>query len=269
MARRRPHAGLQAAAGRALARRQAVHGQGRAMHLRPAAERRDQAAPQSQVLLVRQRRDGEGEWRFRRHFPSQGTAALAVGNSRLGLFADLSLPHPGGGDAPQAGRHGAVQARRVQDEREHQALEKHRLLEEGVAVSRRHRIRDHARPFDPHAVVRERPVRYDVPVGRLGASAQEHSPRRPERPVHDARHRRRHQSHRQSRDAAVQRRANPSRAGACPGPQGVHRHPRRGRGQHERRDAAAARRRLGHAAGNAEEDRGLWRCGPRATRDGR
>src|SRR5690242_21214478 len=57
------------------------------------------------------------------HVPSQGAAALAAGVARVGLHADLSLPCTARPDAAPAGRHRALQARRVQDERGHRSEE--------------------------------------------------------------------------------------------------------------------------------------------------
>ena len=169
---RQHQAGLHAARGRALARRPAVQRQGRRLHLRPAAGRREreQAQAQSAFVVVDQRREGHRRQRHPGHVPSQGAAALAAGAARLGLHTDLPLPRPARPDAAQAGRHRPVQARRVQDERRHQAGEEHRLLEEGPALSRRHRVHHHARPGDPHAGLHRRQVRHDLPDRRLGAA---------------------------------------------------------------------------------------------------
>ena len=168
--RRRQAGRLHPAPGREMARRQAVHRQGRGLHLRAAAGR-GQAAAQSARGLVQQRREGDGRQRLRRHLPSQGAAALAAGAAGVGLHADLSLPRPVGRHAPQADRHRPVQARRVQDERGHQAGEESRLLEAGAALSRRHRVHHHRRPLDAHAVLRQRQVRHDLPDRPHGAAA--------------------------------------------------------------------------------------------------
>ena len=61
-----------------------------------------------------------GQRRLRGHGPSQAAAAVDPVAARLGLLADLSLPRAGGADAHQAGRHRALQVRRVQAERGHQ-----------------------------------------------------------------------------------------------------------------------------------------------------
>ena len=156
---------------------------------------------------------------------------------------------------------GPVQVRRVQDERGHQAHEEHRLLEAGPALSRRHRVHHHRRPFDPHAVLRQRQVRHDLPDRRHGAAAEEHP---------QAMRRRRNApcaTTGVSTNLIVNRDVppfddpqDPARAGADARPPGLHRHPERGRGQDGRRHAAAAGRRVGHAAGDAEDHHRLWRC---------
>jgi len=126
---RQQEAGLRPARGREVARRPALHRQGRRLHLRPAAGRRDQAPAQSALGVVDQRREGHRRQRHPGHVPSQGATAFAGGAARLRLHADLSLPRAARPDAPQAGRHRPVQARRVQDERGHQAGEEPGLLE--------------------------------------------------------------------------------------------------------------------------------------------
>ncbi len=121
MERRRQAARVHPASGGEVARWQAVHGQGRGLHLRDAAERREQAPAQPARSVVQQRREGDGRGRFRHDVPSQGAAAFAAGVAGLGLHADLPVSRLGRRHAPQAGRHRAVQVCRIQDEREHQA----------------------------------------------------------------------------------------------------------------------------------------------------
>ena len=142
--RGRQGADLPVAPGRQMARRKTLHVGRRQMHLGPAdGHRPGQAAHQSAQILVRERREGDDNRRLRGHLPPQAPAAGAAGAARLGLVADLSLPRPGPRDAAAPDRHRAVQVRRVQAERIHQAGEEPGLLEKGPAVSRRHRIHDH------------------------------------------------------------------------------------------------------------------------------
>ena len=106
---------------REVARRPALHGQGRRLHLRPADRQgRAEAAPQPAPVVVRQRRERHRRQRRPGHDPSQAAAALDPVAARLRLLADLSLPRAGGADAHQAGRHRPLQVRRVQAERGHQ-----------------------------------------------------------------------------------------------------------------------------------------------------
>jgi ABC-type transport system substrate-binding protein len=56
----------------------------------------------------------------------------------------------------QADRHRPVQVRRVQGQRIDQARPQSRLLEEGPAASRRHRVHHHPQPLDRHSRVRLR-----------------------------------------------------------------------------------------------------------------
>ena len=119
---------LQTAPRRQMARRQAVHRRRRQMHLRPAAgQGRGQAARQPAQGVVRQRRRGHRQRRFRGGLSPEAAAAGAADAARLGLFADLSLPRPAGADAPASDRHRAVQIRRVQAQRVHQGRPRTRI----------------------------------------------------------------------------------------------------------------------------------------------
>ena len=155
---------LQAAPGRQVARRQAVHRQGREVHLRPAAGQGAGQVPQEPAQgLVRERRRRHDQRRLRGDVPSQAAAAVAAGDARLRLYADVSLPRAGGADAHASDRHRPVQVRRVEAERVDQAREEPGLLEEGPALSRRHRVHDHHEPRDRGARLRRRQGRHDLP----------------------------------------------------------------------------------------------------------
>ena len=141
---------LPVAPGRQMARRQALHLCRRQMHLGPADGHGPGQAPhQPAQVLVRQRRAGDdnGDYEVTFHLKRPQPALLALLAS--GLVADLSLPRAGARDAAAPDRHRPVQIRRVQAERAHQDGPQPRLLEEGSAVSRRHRIHDHARDRRP------------------------------------------------------------------------------------------------------------------------
>ena len=97
-----------------------------------------------------------GQRRLRGDRSTQASAAVAALAARLGLLADVPLPRAGGADAHQADRHRALQVRRVQAERRHQGHAQHRLLEEGQALSRRHRIHHRAQPRHGDAELRRR-----------------------------------------------------------------------------------------------------------------
>ena len=60
------------------------------------------------------------ERRRRGDLPAEAAAARVYRVSRLGLYADLSVPRAGARDAAASDRHRAVQVRRVQAERIHQ-----------------------------------------------------------------------------------------------------------------------------------------------------
>ena len=130
---RRTHLTFQLRRGREMARRPAVHGQGREMHLRPAERQGAGQVPQEPAQgVVRQRRGCHGQRRLRGDVPSQAAATVAAGDARLRLFADLSLPCPGGADAHASDRHRALQVRRVQAERSHQAREEPDYWKKGL-----------------------------------------------------------------------------------------------------------------------------------------
>ena len=173
---RQDAAHLQARRGRQVARRQAVHGQGRQVHVRSGRRaRRLRGLPQEPAQgLVSQRRGDHDQRRPRGLLPAQGAAALLPGPARLRLLADLSLPRVAARHARQAGRHRPVQGRRVQAQRVGLAGAQSRLLEEGPAAARRHRVPGDRQPLDPRAGLHGRRDRSDVRVRHHGRRAQGH-----------------------------------------------------------------------------------------------
>ena len=120
--RRQQDAHLQAAAGRQVARRQAVHVRRRQMHLRHADGQVAAEVPQEPAqVLVRPGQRRHDSRRLRGRVQPEAAAAGAAGAARLRLHADLSLPRLAGGDAHPSDRHRAVQVRRVQGQRIDQA----------------------------------------------------------------------------------------------------------------------------------------------------
>ena len=85
---------------------------------------------------------------FEASLQSEAAAAGAAGAARLRLHAGLSLPRLARRDAHAPDRHRAVQVRRVQGQRIDQADPQPGLLEEGPALSRRHRVHHHPEPLD-------------------------------------------------------------------------------------------------------------------------
>ena len=149
---------------REVARRQAVHRRRREVHLGSwLASRRQEAAQEPARGLVhqpgeghRQRADMEVRFHSKRAQPSF-LALLAAGWSPV-----YPCHVPGQRHAHEADRHRAFQVGRVQAERRHPSGEEPRLLEEGAALPRRHRVSHHAEPRDPHAGLRLRRVRHDA-----------------------------------------------------------------------------------------------------------
>ena len=84
-----------------------------------------------------------GDYEVTFHLKRPQPAFLALLAS--GLVAGLSLPCFAARDAQPSDRHRPVQIRRIQAERVDQGDAKPRLLEEGPALSRRHRVYDHTR----------------------------------------------------------------------------------------------------------------------------
>ena len=128
---------------------------GRQVHLGPADRQGErEAARQSAQVLVPEPRRGHRQRRLRGHLPSEAAAAGLAGAARSGLVAGLSLPCAAARHAPASDRHRPVQIRRVQAERVHQGDAQPGLLEDGPALSRRHRVYDH------HAIVSTRDLAF-------------------------------------------------------------------------------------------------------------
>ena len=109
---------------------------------------------------------------FEASFEPEAAAAGAVVPARLRLHAGLSLPRLAGRDAHPPDRHRPVQVRRVQGQRVDQAHQESRLLQEGPAASRRHRIHHHYQPLDGDSRICLRQIRHDVPDRSVDPAAQ-------------------------------------------------------------------------------------------------
>ena len=170
-------ADLQAAPGRQMARRQAVHRQATSNApstcCRATAPRSCGVNPRKAV--VPQPRRGRRQGRRRGDLPAEAAAAGLHRAARVGLHADLSLPCAAARDAAASDRHRAVQVRRVQAERDHQGRAQPRLLEEGPALSRRHRVDDHQEPGDRACWPSSPASRHDLAVFLPGAAAERHA----------------------------------------------------------------------------------------------
>ncbi len=103
LGRGQDQADLQAAPGRQMARRQAVHGQGRRVHLEQADRQGQGRLPQEPARhLVAQPQGHDGQRRPRDHLQSQPAATLVRLAVRLGLHPGLSLPRLDQGHAHQS-----------------------------------------------------------------------------------------------------------------------------------------------------------------------
>ena len=141
----------------------------------------------------------------------------------------------------------------VQAQRIDQAGAQSRLLEEGPALSRRHRLEDRAQPQHAHAGLRRRRIRHDVRFRRHLPAAQGRQGAEARRRVRGAADQRQLQHPGQPRQAAVRQSADPQGDGAGARQQGVRRHPEPGQRSRRRGHAAAAGRLLGHAQGDAAD----------------
>src|SRR5215831_19277896 len=149
MERGRDRADLAVARRYSLARRQALHGPGRPVHLWSADREIEREAPdQSSQVLVEEPRSRHRQRRLRSHLSSEATTARLSYDARRRVFADLSLPRGPARHAQPSDRHWPVQIRRVQAERTNHGNEKPGLLEGGTTLSRQHRVYDHTQPVD-------------------------------------------------------------------------------------------------------------------------
>ena len=179
LGRGQDQAHIQAAPGRQMARRQAVHRQGRAVHLEQADGQGHRRLPQEPARhLVAQPEGSHGQRRLRGDVHSQSTATLVLVAVRFGLHAGLPLPRLDQGYAHQSDRHRALQVRRVQARRIGEVRAQPRLLEEGQALSRRHRVEGDREPLHPHPGVCGRRVRHDLHHRRHRAAAEGRQRRR-------------------------------------------------------------------------------------------
>ena len=201
---------VQAAPGRQMARRQAVHRQGRAVHLAQAdrqGRRRASAATRARIWW-NNLQGGDDQRRFRGDLRARQAAAV-VPRRCSPRTCRRSIPamcrrreH-----AHQADRHRPVQVRHVRAEHGDQAGEESRLLEARPAVSRRHRVPHHRQPLDAPAGVRGQRVRPDLRRRHHRAAGGRHHGALAQGDLPAGADRRQHQPARESREAAVRQRA--------------------------------------------------------------
>ena len=167
-----------------MARWQAVYGGRREMHLGAAARHRArEAARQPAQDLVSEPGKGHDQRRPRGHLPPEAAAAGIPVAARRGLVAGLSLPCAGQGHAHQADRHRPVQICRVPPQRGDQDRPQPGLLETGPALSRRHRMADHAGNGDPQPRVHRRQARHRFALRHDRAAARRTSSSRRRRRI--------------------------------------------------------------------------------------
>ena len=242
-----------------MARRQAVHRGRRQMHLRHADGQVAAEIPAEPAkILVRRGQRGHRQRRLRGLLQPEAAAAGAAVAARLRLYAGLSLPRLAGRHAHQADRHRTVQVRRVQGQRIDQAYEEPGLLEEGPALSRRHRVHHHHEPLDRDPRLHRRQVRHDLPDRSVDSAAEGRQGAGAERGLRGGADQRLHQHHRQFVRAAIRQCRHPPGDGDGARSQGVHLDHVRGTGRYRRHHAAGPGRPVGDAEGDAGADPGLW-----------
>ena len=244
--------------GRHLARRQALHRQGRAVHLAPLNgkepeyfRRNPRAIWYENLKEVTLNGDYEVTFHLTKPQPSL-LQMLASGLSPVYPCHVSDRRH-----AHQAGRHGAVQVRRVQEPRLDQAGAQSRLLEEGPALPRCDRVAHHRQPLDARAGLRGRRVRHDVRRRHHRAADEGRHGQAPNAICELAADQRSDQHPGQPRRAAVRQRAAAPRHGAGARPPVLHRHRLGRQGQHRRQHDAAAGGPMGDAARDAPQAAGL------------
>ena len=165
-----------------MARRQAVHLRRRQMHLRHAdGQIAAEIPPEPAQVLVRRGQRRHHQRRLRGVVQPEAAAAGAAGAARLRLYAGLSLPRFAGATcAPTRSAPARSNSSSSRPTNSIKLVTQSRLLEEGPAASRRHRVHHHPEPLDRDPRLRRRQVRHDVPdrgvdpaaEGRQGAGAE-------------------------------------------------------------------------------------------------
>ena len=212
-----------------------------------------EAAHQPPQSVVPQSRRGRAERRQRSHLSAKAAATLLYRTARLRVYADLSVPCVAARHALASDRHRPLQICRVQAQRGDPGHQKPGLLEEGPAVSRRHRVYDHQEPVDRHPGLCRREGRHDLAVLSAGAALEGRQEAGPGSDLRAGAVERQPQRDDEPRGGALrQARAAPG-GGADGGSQGLCRYLDRGQGRFRGCDAAAARGRMGHARRHAEE----------------
>ena len=170
-------ADLQAAPGREMARRQAVHREGRPVHLGHAAS----ARPTTRTSARTRARSGttnleevtlNGDYEATFVLKEPQPAFLLLLASGYSPVYPCHVPQRDMRTKPVGtGPFKFVEFKR---ERVIKLAREPGLLEEGPALSRRHRVQDRREPLDPHPRLRRRRVRHDVPDRRHHPAGRGH-----------------------------------------------------------------------------------------------
>ena len=202
-------------------------------------------------VLVRQRREGHDQRRLRGHLPPQAAAAVAAWrcSPRATRRSIPATCRPAQMRTKPVGT-GPFKFVEFKQNGDHQARPQHRLLEEGQALSRRHRVSPSCRTAAT-AILGFVSGRFDMTfaLGRHHPAAEGHQGAGAQRAVRGRVDEQQHQPDPEPRRAAVRQSRDPPRAWRSR----IDRKAfidiiNQGDGRCRRHDAAAARRRLGPAA---------------------
>ena len=230
-------ADLQAARGREVARRQAVHRQGREVHLEQAHRQGPRRLPQEPAQAIwwqnlkevtvngDSRPPSSSTGRSRRSWRCSPRAITPVYPCHVST-KDMRTNPVGTGPFK------FVELKRgesIKFVRNPDYWKKGKPYLDGIEW----KIIPNRSTRDPG--LRRRRVRHDVPDRRHHPAAQGRQVPGAEGRLRAGAHQRLHQPHHQSASAALQRCRDPPGDGARARPQGLHRHPERGQGRHRRR----------------------------------
>ena len=148
-----------------MARWQAVHRQGRAVHLAHADRQERGAGVSSQPAqgVVLETPGRQHQRRVRGNLRTERAAAQPAGAAGERFFGGVSLPRSASDHAHQANRHRPLQVCRIQTRRLDPSGAQSRLLEKRSSLSGRDHLQDDRQPRHAHVGFRDRRIRHHLP----------------------------------------------------------------------------------------------------------